>query len=226
MSNLNITKTGLLIADTENSQYLVNNFTQTNNLNGWTLGGVTLTNGIATLTGTAPAITSSTFTVNPTDIICFEFNIAMPTTSTKTSGGGLYLGTTYGQSTYVHTFNMTTKTWTQSTSTNTNPYFLLSFNISTPIYQKHYILGSSVNLNNVPFAFTSNTGYLARAIQLPAGTTTTNIRAGYNSGNSSMVIIFSNPKIYNITQHSFCEIDSITASFGKNWVNSNNFYEY
>ena len=77
-------------------QYLVNNFTQTGTLIDWTLGGVTLTNSIAQLTGTSPGITSSTFTVNSNDIICFEFTISLPTTSTKTSGGGVYLGTLYG----------------------------------------------------------------------------------------------------------------------------------
>ena len=226
VNNLNITKKGQLIIDSEYSKYLINNFTQTNTLTDWTLGGVTLTNGIAVLTGTAPNITSISFTVNPNDIICFEFTISMPTTSTKTSGGGLYLGTTYGQSVYVHTFNMTSKTWTQSTSTNTNPYFLISYNISDLMIQRHYILGSNVILSDVPWGDTTNTTYPARAIQLPSGTTTTNIRSGYNSGNSSMVINFSNPKIYNITQKSFYETNNAITSFGKNWVNSNNFYEY
>lgn len=150
----------------------------------------------------------------------------MPITSTKTSGGGIYLGTKSGQSTYIHNFNMTTKTWVQSTNTDTNPYFLYSYNITNELIQKHYILGSDVILSDVPWGNTTNTSYPAKAIQLPAGTTTTNIRSGYNSGNSSMEIHFSNPKIYNITQCGFCETNNIVASFGNNWVNSFNFIEY
>jgi hypothetical protein len=110
LSYLNITKTGILNTNIDALGCLINNFTNSGTTTNWTLGG-TLSNGIAILTGTAPGITSSTFTVNPTDIICFEFTISMPTTSTKTSSGGIYLGTKYGQSTHIHNFNMTTKTW-------------------------------------------------------------------------------------------------------------------
>lgn len=204
---------------------MVNNVTLTNTTTDWTFGNATLSNGIVQLTGSSPVITSKTFTVNPTDIICFEFTVAVPTPSTTTGGPGLYLGTLYGQQVYVHTFNMSTKTWAQSTSVDTNPYFLYSYNLTNILIQKHYILGSSVSLSDVPWGDTTDTSYPPRAIQLPSGTTTTNIRSGYNS-NSSMVIQFSNPKIYNITQRGFCETNSITASFGNNWVNSFEFIEY
>ena len=227
MASMNLSKTGILTVNIDSMKYLINNFTQTGTLTNWTSTGVTLTNGIAQFTGTGPNISSSTFTVNPTDIICFEFTISLPTVSTKTSGGGVYLGTTYGQSVYVHSFNHSTKTWTQSTSTTTNPYFLNAYNSTTVLTLKNYILGSSIVLADVPWGETTNTSYPAKAIQLSSGTTSTNIRPGYNSGNSSMVINFYNPKIYNITQRGFYDGNEITsAKLGNNFVQAYELYEY
>jgi hypothetical protein len=63
----------------------------------WSFGGnPTIKNGIVTMTGVNPAFNSINFTVNPTDIICFEFTVALPTPSTTTSGPGVYIGTRYG----------------------------------------------------------------------------------------------------------------------------------
>lgn len=226
MANPNITKAGQFILDTDNIKYLVNNFTKTNTATGWTFGG-TLTNGVAVLTGTAPGITSATFTVNPTDIICFEFTISVPTPSTKTSGGGIYIGTKTNQSVFVHNFNLSTKTWSQSTSANNNPYLLTSYNTTNVLTLKNYILGSNVILSNVPWGESSNTTYSPKAIQLPSGITTTNIRTGYNGGNSSMVIHFSNPQIYNINECGFYDGNEITnARIGKNWSQAFELYEY
>lgn len=221
-----ITNQGQFILDLNDPLYLVNNFTKTNSTSGWTFGGTspTLSNGVEILTGTSPNITSATFTVNPNDIICFEFTVALPTPSTSSGGPGLYLGTQYGQSVYVHTFNHSTKVWGKSTSATTNPYFIYAYNLTATIYLKCYILGSSVDLNDVPYGESTNTSYPARAIQLPSGTTTTYIRSGYNT-NTSMVIHFSNPKIYDIKRYGFCENNSY-ARFGKNWSQANNFYEY
>lgn len=218
--NNNITKTGILNINTNNMHYLVNNFTKSGNTIDWTLGSNTFTNGTVTLTGSSPTINSTTFTVNPTDIICFEFTISVPTPSTKagSSGGGVYLGTQYGQSVFVHWFNHTTKTWSQSTSTNTNPYFLLHYNESNILTLKNYILGSEVNLIDVPWGDTTLSSCSAAAIQMPAGTTTTYIRSGYNSGNSSMVIKFSNPQIYRIDQRGICDSNNINiANIGKGY---------
>ena len=90
-----ITNQGQFILDLNDPLYLVNNFTKTNSTSGWTFGGTspTLSNGVEILTGTSPNITSATFTVNPNDIICFEFTVALPTPSTSSGGPGLYLGT-------------------------------------------------------------------------------------------------------------------------------------
>lgn len=224
---MSVTKTGKFILDLNNPQYLVNNFSKTNTLTDWSIGGSpSLSNGTVTMTGVNPNITSATFTVNPTDIICFEFTTSLPTPSTTTNGPGLYIGTKYGQSVYIHTFNHSTNKWSKSTSTNTNPYFLNAYNKIETITLRNYILGSDVDLNDVPFGVSTNISYPARAIQLPAGTTTTNIRSGYNS-NSSMVITFSNPQIYNIYQYGFHDDNNILiASIGKGWSNANNFYEY
>ena len=228
MSNLNITHRGQLIVDANSPRFLVNNFTQSGTEIGWTFGTHTFSGGTIILTGVNPAFSTGNFTVGPADIICVEFHFALPTPSSMTGGGrGVYAGIGPSSlSVYTHTFNMTTQTWTQATTTNTNPYFLNAYNLVPEIYQRHYILGYNVNLADVPLGYTSNTSYAAKALQLTGTTTTTKLRSGYNQ-NSEMVIHFWDPRVYNIDQHSFYEDNSITrAKFGQNWVNTFELIEY
>ena len=228
MSNgLYLSKEGRMAANTGKPQYLVNNFSETNTMTGWSFGGSsTISDGIVTLTGVNPYITSTTFTVNPTDIICFEMTIALPTPSTTTSGPGLYIGTKYGQSVYVHSFSASSNKWVASSTATTNPYFTYAYNLTTPIVQKHFILGSSVDLSTVPFGTSTNaTSYPPRAIQMTSGETTTFIRSGYNN-NTEMVITLANFRLYNINQCGFVEPDEqATGKIGRNWANATHFYE-
>lgn len=230
MSDLNITKQGQIITDLSDIKLLVNNFTETKSTTGWTLGGSTLlSDGTVELVGTAPQILSPQFTVGPKDIIAIEFTVSLPTTSTPAgSGKGIYIGSPTSQGVFVHSFNHTTKTWTQSTSANNNPYYLIAYNLTEKLVQKHYFLGKDVDLADVPWGESTNTAYPAKAIQLPSTSTVTlsRLRAGYNT-NSSMVIHFSNPKIYNITQRGFYDGDEVEqASFGQNFINSFQIIEY
>ena len=230
MGNSNISQQGRFILDKSNNiKYLVNNFTNTGATTDWTLGG-NLTNGTAILTGTAPAITSITFPINPDDIVCFEFVLSVPTPSTATSGAGVYLGTKYGQSVKVYSYNMNQHHWDSSFTTTTNPYFITSYNSTARLYIKNYIIGENVTIDQVPVGKSSSQTWPPRIIQMTSGQISTNIRAGYNS-NSSMVIHFSSPMIYNIRNSGFCEElltsgGNLTARIGQNWSWSSNFYEY
>ena len=185
-----------------------------------------LSNGVVTLTGVNPSFSSITFTVNPTDIICFELTVSLPTPSTSSGNAGVYIGTKTNQGVYIHSFNDSSYVWIKSTTTNNNPYFLNHYNLSKIIMQKHYILGSDVSLSDVPYGETSDSDYAPKAIQLPSGITTTNIRSGYNT-NTSMVIQFSNFKIYNITHKGFfSKKDIFIPKIGHNWSQAFEFYEY
>ena len=224
--SINFTRTGRLIADTQRPQYLINNFSESGNLTDWSFGTHTFSDGVVTLTGTAPYIGTTTFNVQPNDIICFEFTISLPTPSQQGAGKGPYIGTLYGQRVYVHSFNHTTMRWIKSTSVNTNPYFLNAYNKTDALILKNFILGYNVDLSYVPFGETTDVSYPSRAIQLPEGTTTTNIRSGYNT-NPSMVINFSNPKIYKINYKGYFDSDSVNkVEFGKNCANAFEFYEF
>lgn len=225
MSN-NITKTGIYNIDISNTSYLVNNFTKSGNITGWTLGSCTLTNGIAVLSATNPQILSPYFDVGLDDIIAVEFTISLPTPSTTTSGPGVYIGTPTSQGVFVHSFNHTTKTWTANTTANNNPYFLNSYNLVKTLTQKHYVIGANVNLADVPWGETSNTNYPAKAIQLTSSLTNTRLRSGYNS-NTAMVINFSNPEIYHINKRGIYDSDEIiNANIGDGFSQSFQFIEY
>lgn len=227
MSDININKQGQFIVDLNNIKYLVNNFSISGNTTGWTLTNGTLSNGIVTMTGVNPTILSPYFNVGADDIICVEFTVALPTPSDPAGNGkGLYLGTPTSQGVFVHNFNLTTKTWTASTTANNNPYFLNAYNLTTPITQRHYIVGANVNVADIPWGESTNASFTPKAIQLPSNITTSRLCSGYNS-NPSMTIIMRNPHFYNIKQCGFYDGDEINqARIGKNWSQANTFYEY
>ena len=227
MSNLNITKTGQIITDLNNIKYLVNNFSQTGNTTGWTLTSSTLSNGVVTLSGVNPTILSPQFNVGLDDIIAVEFIVSLPTPSSPAgSGKGIYLGTPTSQGVFVHTFDHAKKTWTKSTSANNNPYFLNAYNLTDQLHMKNYIVGANVQVSDIPWGESSNTSFPARAIQLPSTITWSRLRSGYNS-NPAMVIKFSDPRFYNITQRGFYDGDEIqNAAFGKNFINGFQIIEY
>lgn len=214
---MNISKTGILDSPTTDYHYLINNFSISGNTSGWSFGGTspTLTNGVEILTGPAPGISSSTFIVNPNDIVAFEFTVSVPTPSTTTGGPGLHLGTKYGQSVNIYSYNLSNKTWSISGNAVTNPYFISAYNSPEKITMKTYIFGYNVNLSDFPNA-ECNISRNPVAIQLTGTDTSTHIRSGYNS-NTSMIIHFSNPKIYRLNECGFNEMDT-SMKIGKNFV--------
>lgn len=225
--NLAIGRNGDLTMNSGHVKYLVNNFTETGTMTGWTFGGTSsISNGIVTLVGSNPQILSSNFSVGANDIICVEMTVALPTPSTSTSPPpGLYIGTTLGQAVYVHSFNTTSLTWTQSSSTNTNPYFFNAYNLATPMIRKDFILGTSASLADVPFGETTNTSFPPKAIQLSGAQSTIRLRSGYNS-NPSMTISLANFKVYNIREKGFSDFSTpMNALLGRNWGNANEFIE-
>lgn len=225
--NLAILKNGDLVMNSGYNKFLVNNFTQTGTTTGWTFGGTSsISNGIVTLVGSNPSIYSAVFNVGANDIICVEMTIALPVPSDPAgSSKGLYIGTTSGQAVYVHSFNTTSLTWTQSSSTTTNPYFFNAYNLATPMIRKDFILGTSASLADVPFGETTNTSFPPKAIQLSGTQSTIRLRSGYNS-NPSMTISLANFKIYNIREKGFSDFSTkMNALLGRNWGNANEFIE-
>lgn len=221
---MSIKKTGILDSPATDYKYLINNFTITQTTTDWSFGGTnpTLSNGTMVLTGTSPSIKSAYFTVNPNDIVVCEFTVSVPTPSTTTDGPGLYLGTKQGQSVYVHKYDLSTGKWSISSSAITNPYFFYGYNRTKQMTIKTYIFGYNVDSTYFPNAG-CNLSINPRAIQLTGTDTTTYIRSGYNS-NTSMIIHFSNPKIYRLNECGFSEIDGV-AKIGNNFVQSKMFYE-
>ena len=216
-----------IISTGKSKNYLVNNFAETNTLTDWTFTSPTITNGVVTTTGTTPSITSKTFTVNPNDIIVVKFTLSMPTPSTSTSGQGLYLGVLGSANTNRYLYNFNTHTWGQAqsnASSSWNTYFLNGYNSTETITIKSYILGSNVDIANVPDAYCSLSRIAStNAIQLTSGTTT-NIRAGYNSGNTTMVIQLSDFEIYNLKENGIIQEEE-NAKTGLGYIKYSNIIE-
>ena len=214
---MSINKNGIVSIDTSKVHNIINNPCETNTKTDWSFGGTaTLSNGVLTLTGSAPNIQSSSFPVGENEIIVFEFTVSLPTPSTTTGGPGLYLGTKYGDPTDVYYWNGNSLV-TYSTG-NTNPYFLNSYNSTTENKVKTYILGKNVEIKNfIPKTEGIGTIYILRTSK-----DTTYIRSGYNT-NTSMVIQFKNLKLYSFDKK--LDEDSSNKKIGKGYMSFNSYIE-
>lgn len=214
---MSINKNGIVSIDTSKIHNIINNPCETNTKTDWSFGGtVTLSNGVLTLTGSAPNIQSSSFPVGENEIIVFEFTVSLPTPSTTTGGPGLYLGTKYGDPTDVYYWNGNSLV-TYSTG-NTNPYFLNSYNSTTENKVKTYILGKNVEIKNfIPKTEGIGTIYILRTSK-----DTTYIRSGYNT-NTNMVIQFKNLKLYSFDKK--LDEDPSNKKIGKGYMSFNSYIE-
>lgn len=223
---MSIKKTGVWTSEIEKKTYLINNFTETKNTTNWTLGGTINSNGVAVLTGTSPNFNSSSFIVAPNDIIVVEFNASLPTPST--GNDGLFIGSTATTASNRYYFDNSTQTWgaaQNNANSSWNTYFLSSYNISTPIYIKSYIIGSEVNINDVPPTITTNSNKNPAVIQYTDANTSVAIRPGYNGGNTSMIINIWNFKVYKLNSYGISELNTDKASLYKGGINAPQFYE-
>lgn len=214
---MSINKNGIVSIDTSKIHNIINNPCETNTTTDWTFGGTpTLSNGVLTLTGTAPNIQSSSFPVGANEIIVFEFTVSLPTPSTTTGGSGLYLGTRYGDPTDAYYWNG--DSLLTETTGNTNPYFLNSYNSTTENKVKTYILGKNVEIKN----FIPKTEGSGAVRILKISTDTTCIRSGYNA-NTNMVIQFKNLKLYSYDKK--LDEDSNNKKIGKGYMSFDNYIE-
>ena len=214
---MSINKNGIVSIDTSKVHNIINNPCETNTTTDWSFGVTpTLSNGVLTLTGTAPDMQSTDFPVGANEIIVFEFIVSLPTPSTTTGGSGLYLGTKYGDPTDIYYWNGNSLV-TASTG-NTNPYFLNSYNSTTENKVKTYILGKNVEIKN----FIPKTEGNGSIFILRISKDTTHIRSGYNR-NTNMVIQFKNLKLYSFDKK--LDEDSNNKKIGKGYLSFNNYIE-
>lgn len=214
---MSINKNGIVSIDTSKIHNIINNPCETNTTTDWSFEGTaTLSNGVLTLTGSAPNIQSSSFPVGENEIIVFEFTVSLPTPSTTTGGPGIYLGTRYGDPTDVYY-------WSGDSliiyaTGDTNPYFLYSYNSTAENKVKTYILGKNVEIKN----FIPKTEGIGTIYILKTSKDTTCIRGRYNN-NTSMVIQFKNLKLYSFDKK--LDEDSNNKKIGKGYMSFNNYIE-
>lgn len=214
---MSINRNGIVSIDTSKIHNIINNPCETNTTTDWTFGGtVTLNNGVLTLTGVNPGISSSDFSVGENEIIVFEFTVSLPTPSTSTGYPGLYLGTKYGDPTDVYYWNGNSLV-TASTG-STNPYFLNAYNSTTENRVKTYILGKNVEIKD----FIPKTEGIGDIYILRTSKDTTYIRSGYNT-NTTMVIQFKNLKLYSFDRK--LDEDSNNKKIGKGYMSFNSYIE-
>jgi len=167
--------------------------------------------------GGAQFITSE-FEVLPDQLIELSFGLQCPNYS---SGSGLYLGLTFGRAYTRYIFNFTTKKWDLS-ETNTNEYFINDFRSPDRKNFKTYILGSNIDINDVPAPKYSDQSYSIGCLKLAAGDTGTWLRTGFNATTAGTYWYLFLPQAYVVgssrivaTQIIVKDLSAINASLGR-----------
>ncbi len=181
----------------------INNFSESGNAEGWDLSnpGVVFDSAdraiVATRqTGSAPNFYSAPFSVNPHDILKFDFDLQTIGSVSPSPNEGLYLGLTYGNKFNVYKWSKTDKCWVLN-QTGTNCYFVNDFRTLIPVHFTTYIIGKAVDINSVPAGSVSSELNFY-CLQLIDRTITT-LRTGYNSGPAGTAWKFSNPVITDVS---------------------------
>ena len=124
------------------------------------------------------AVRSDDFIVEPNEVVEVSFGLQLVDAAGSTGGYGIYFGTTQYQTFTRFEWNPVTKKWGDETPTS-NAYFIDNYQGSDILFVKTYILGSNVNIKDVP-APSVSTSETIHCIRLIAGDTTVNLRAGFN----------------------------------------------
>lgn len=167
-------------------------------LTGWNTGGVIepVDNSRA-LKLTAPSNTAfqtAAFSVEPDEIIAFSFGLQCPN---YTTNSGLFIGLTTAQTFKRYTWSFTAKKWVYS-SQGTNCYFISDYKATTRKNFKTYILGSSVDITDIPAPSYTDETYAILCLQLMPGDRTASIRSGYNAVTTGTYWYIFNPLVVTV----------------------------
>jgi hypothetical protein len=164
---------------------------------------------------------SDPFTVLPEDIYTFEFGLES-LIELSSIYLGLYIGLTVGQLFNIRIYNFNDKEWSGATTTE-NAYFVYEFISQSRKYFTTYILGSQVDIRDVPAPLYTDNAYGIVCIQLTGNDTTCRIRSGYNSGQPADAAWYLiRPQVYRIGASKVIaenilvrDLSAISGTFGK-----------
>ena len=122
---------------------------------------------------------SNSFIVEPNEVVEVSFGLQLVDPAGATGPYGIYFGCTFGQTVGRYLWSTTTKKW-EAVGDTANSYFIIDYRGSDILFVKSYILGSNVNIKDVPAPAVS-TAHAVYCIQLLTGDTTINLRAGFNT---------------------------------------------
>lgn len=124
---------------------------------------------------------SEHFFVDPNEIL--EFSFGLECAQFTEGGSGLFLGIgAYGEESYrVWLWDFGEKKWTLYYESHDNCYIINDYKSLDRKFYKTYIIGSNVNIENVPAPSYPDMEYELYCLQLLPGNVSTNIRTGFNS---------------------------------------------
>jgi hypothetical protein len=163
---------------------------------------------------------SNIFEVLPDDLYVFKFGVESLTALTGSLG--MYIGLTAGQVFNRYQYNFNTKKWDIYNYARTNAYFLENYIAAARSYFTTYILGSRVDIADVPAPVVTSTAYPVQCLQLTGTDTTCRIRSGFNGGQpEGTAWYFIQPRVYRIGSSKITaenivtkDLSAISASLG------------
>ena len=125
---------------------------------------------------------SDEFTVEPNEIVEVSFGLQVVDPAGSTGSNGIFFGCTREQTFTSYVWDTTTKKWEESTS-STNAYFIHDYQGSSIQFVKTFVLGSNVNIKDVPAPAVS-TAHAVYCLQLSVGDVKCLLRSGHNPVNN------------------------------------------
>jgi hypothetical protein len=156
-----------------NAGWYIDTGTSFETVDGYRTMRVTTSGGV----GGGATISSDPFIVLPNDLIKFSFGLDCPN---YTSGSGLYIGLTYGQTFKRYVYSFVTKKWSY-VDTGSSMYFVMNYVSTSRKNFTTYILGATIDISTVPAPTYTDETYEIYCLQLSLGDTSARIRTGYNT---------------------------------------------
>lgn len=153
-------------------------------ISGWT-GGTRFADGSRfglELVAPNHKVDSDEFTVEPNEIVEVSFGLQLVDAAGSTGYFGINFGSPGVQTFTRYVWDTTTKKWTEPLP-ETNAYFIRNYQGSSIQFVKTFVLGSNVNIKDVP-APSVSTARAVYCLQLSVGDVKCRLRSGFNPVNN------------------------------------------
>ena len=144
--------------------------------------------------GSSLIFESSEFYIDPNEILEVSFGLET-TVLLDDAFSGIYIGARWGGGWEQYQWDFAEKKWTLYRESENNAYFIENYKAFSRKFYKTFLVGSNVNIENVPAPSYPDMKYNIFCMKAPKGEISANIRSGFNQTNPGDTWYFIAPQI-------------------------------